>query len=99
MTRLKWSLICLMLFLLLIAWSFRDYAALWLGRWCPPPANVLLSSTSRQGDWSMWRGDAQRTGVQPLPGAPVSGRVVWQFDAGAGMISSPVVAGDSLFVG
>jgi hypothetical protein len=83
---------------LLIAWSFRDYATLWRGRWQPLPLQPALSSEARAGDWTMWRGNAQRTGVQVQPGAVPSGQVDWQFVNGAGFISSPIAAGDSLYV-
>ena len=97
MTRTTWCLVGLGMLLLLIAWSFRDYATLWRGRWQLPLQR--LSSEARDGDWTMWRGNAQRTGVQAQPGPVPTGQVEWQFVSGAGFISSPIAAGDSLYVG
>ena len=42
----------------------------------------------------MWRGNAQRTGVQAHPGPVPTGQVQWQFASGASFISSPIAAGD-----
>jgi hypothetical protein len=99
MTRITWSLLGLGVLVLLIAWSFRDHATLWRGRWRALPLQPSLSSEGRDGDWTMWRGDAQRTGVQAQPGPTPSGQVQWRFVNGAGFVSSPIVAGDSLYVG
>ena len=99
MTRTTWCLVGLGALVLLIAWSFRDYATLWRGRWRPLPLQPALSSEARDGDWTMWRGNAQRTGVQAQPGPVPTGQVEWQFVNGAGFISSPIAAGDSLYVG
>src|SRR4029450_11917885 len=99
MTRITWCLVALGLLLLLIAWSFRDYATLWRGPWRPLPVQPALSSQAHNGDWTMWRGNAQRTGVQAWPGPIPTGQVQWQFVGGAGFMSSPLAAGDSLYVG
>jgi outer membrane protein assembly factor BamB len=98
MTRITWCLVGLGVLLLLMAWSFQDYATLWRGRWHPLPLQPSLSSEARDGDWTMWRGNAQRTGVQAQPGPLPTGQVQWQFVSGAGFVSSPIAAGDSLYV-
>src|SRR4029450_1051297 len=99
MTRTTWCLVGLGALVLFAVWSFRDYATLWRGRWQPLPLQPALSSEARDGDWSMWRGNAQRTGVQAQPGPAPSGQVQWRFVNGAGFIASPIAAGDSLYVG
>jgi len=99
LTRTTWCLLGFGVLLLLIAWSFRDYATLWRGRWRPLPLQPSLSSEGHDGQWTMWRGNAQRTGVQAQPLSVPRGQVQWQFINGAGFISSPIAAGDSLFVG
>ncbi len=100
MARSHWLLMGLSALLLLIAWSFRDNIVVWLGPQRSLPSQPMLSSESRRGDWTMWRGNAQRTGVQPQPRVqPPAGRLAWQFTAGAGFISSPVAFDDSLFIG
>ena len=99
MPRTTWCLVGLGALVLLIAWSFRDYATLWRGRWQPLSLQPALSSETHDGDWTMWRGNAQRTGVQAQPGPAPTGQVEWQFVNGAGFISSPIAAGDSLYVG
>jgi outer membrane protein assembly factor BamB len=99
MTRITWCCLGLGVLLLLAAWSFRDYATLWRGRWRPLPLQPSLSSEGQNGDWTMWRGNAPRTGVQAQPGPAPSGQVQWQFVNGAGFIASPIAAGDSLYVG
>jgi outer membrane protein assembly factor BamB len=98
-TRTTWCLVGLGGLVLLIAWSFRDYATLWGGRWRPLPLQPSLSSESHNGDWTMWRGNVQGTGVQAQPGPLPAGQVQWQFVNGAGFTSSPIVASDSLYVG
>ena len=99
MTRTIWGLMSLGMLLLLIAWSCWDYVTLWRGRWRPLLLQPSLSSEARDGDWTMWRGNAQRTGVQAQPGPFPTGQVQWQFVSRAGFISSPIAAGDSLYVG
>jgi hypothetical protein len=63
---------------ILTAWSFRDHARLWYGRWSPPPLLPSLSSEAQHGDWTMWRGNAPRAGVQAQPGVAPGGRMRWQ---------------------
>src|SRR5262245_29999480 len=99
MTRTIWGLMGLGVLLLFIAWSCWDYATLWRGRWRPLPLQPSLSSEAHDGDCTMWRGNVQHTGVQAYPGPLPSGQVQWQFVSGAGFISSPIAAGDSLYVG
>src|SRR2546429_9738563 len=95
MTRTTWCLMGLGVVVLLIAWNFRDYATLWRGRWQPLPLQPALSSEARDGDWTMWRGNTQRTGVQAQPGPVPTGQVEWQFFRGAGFVSPPIAAADS----
>src|SRR5262249_62076185 len=73
MTRTTWCLVGLGALVLLIAWSFRDYAILWRGRWQPLPLQPALSSEARDGDWTMWRGEAQRPGAQGQAGSGPGG--------------------------
>ncbi len=99
MTRTTWGSLGLGVLLQLVAWSYRDDVRLWCGRLHPLPQQPSLSSEGENGDWTMWRGNAQRTGVQAQPSPAPVGQVQWELVIGAGFISSPIIAGDSLYVG
>src|SRR5262245_28283832 len=60
------------------------------------PAAALQAASAEE--WPMFRGDAAHTGVakSPLPAAP---RIAWTFDAGKGIVSSPVVGGGRVYFG
>jgi outer membrane protein assembly factor BamB len=47
---------------------------------------------------STYRGDAARTGVMPGPGPAAKPDLLWQFQAGAGIESSPAVVAGTVFV-
>src|SRR2546429_9669552 len=90
MTRTTWCLMGLGVFVLLIAWNFRDYAALWRGRWQPLPLQPALSSEARAGDWTMWRGKGPRTRGASQPGPWPPRDVGWEVVCGAGVVSPPL---------
>jgi len=48
---------------------------------------------------ALFRGDAARTGVFAAPPVPPAGKLRWQFHTRGAVVSSPVVAGDSVYVG
>ena len=49
MTRTTWCLVGLGALVLLLAWSFRDYATLWRGRWQPYVKNYAPNQTFDYG--------------------------------------------------
>jgi outer membrane protein assembly factor BamB len=48
---------------------------------------------------AMFRGNPQHTGVYDAPGVPQFTKIKWQFQTKGQVFSSPVAAGDKLFVG
>jgi eukaryotic-like serine/threonine-protein kinase len=48
---------------------------------------------------AMFRGGAQRTGVYDGRGVPNFTKIKWAFHTGGQVLSSPVVAGDTLYIG
>jgi outer membrane protein assembly factor BamB len=51
------------------------------------------------GDVAMFRGDPQHSGVYAAAGVTTFSRVKWKFHAGGYVISSPAVAGSTIYVG
>ena len=60
---------------------------------CDPPAESGPVSM-----WSTFHGDARRNGWAAGP-APARGDILWSFDAGASVQSSPVLGGGLLYIG
>jgi hypothetical protein len=61
---------------------------------------VFFSRPTNAGDWNQWRGpgrDGQVTGFQALESWPKELTLQWKVGVGGGH-SSPVVAGDQVFV-
>jgi eukaryotic-like serine/threonine-protein kinase len=56
------------------------------------------SPSADSGDVATYRGDSARTGAMPGPGPSGDPEIVWQFQAGAQIRSSPAVVGGSVFV-
>jgi outer membrane protein assembly factor BamB len=50
-------------------------------------------------DDAMFRGNPQHTGVYAASGVPQFTKVKWQFHTGGQILSSPAVAGDTIYVG
>ena len=48
---------------------------------------------------AMFRGNPQHTGVYDAAGVPQFTKIKWQFHTGGQVLSSPAVAGDTLYVG
>ena len=63
-----------------------------------PLAALLLGTLPAFADWAQFRGDAALTGVatDALPAAPA---LVWTFEAGDGVESTPAIAGGTVYVG
>lgn len=62
-------------------------------------ALLLMGEKARGENLPMFRGDAAHTGVYEAPGVPKFSQVKWTFHAKGQLISSPAVAGDTVYVG
>ena len=67
-------------------------ALLLLAACCLPPAPAVAA------DWPMFRGNAARTGFVSEQAAPPLTRV-WEYQAGGGIVSSPVIYGGLVYFG
>src|SRR5262245_5481142 len=63
--------------------------------------SVALGTSVAAADWPNWRGP-DANGVSPEQGLPTrwsaTENVAWKVDLGGGGVSSPIVAGDRVFV-
>src|SRR5215472_8502209 len=60
---------------------------------------VLLAATSTYAQDAVFRGNVQHNGVYDAAGIPNFTGVKWQFHTRGPIVSSPVVAGDTLYIG
>ncbi len=60
---------------------------------------VTLAGVSAAADASMFRGDPAHTGVYEAAGVPSFSGIKWQIRAGVQVISSPAVAGGTIYFG
>jgi outer membrane protein assembly factor BamB len=60
---------------------------------------TLVLCSPAFADDAMFRGNPQHTGVYPAAGVPQFTKVKWQFHTAGQILSSPVVAGATLYVG
>jgi outer membrane protein assembly factor BamB len=58
---------------------------------------LIISSLENNEEWPMYQHDLQHSGCSSCP-APDTGYVLWTYDAGAPIIASPVVVGDTVYV-
>ena len=61
--------------------------------------SVISNSSSSPGEWSMFRHDLSNSGVATPGAVPPQGKVQWIFTTGAEIDSSPVVSGNTVYVG
>src|SRR5260370_18018501 len=65
---------------------------------CGFGGNSLLWGAEREGEWSTYRGNAQRTGnVDGLHG-PAAPKVLWVLKSQDHFVASPVPFGDRVFI-
>ncbi len=60
--------------------------------------NVILAPSGGGFDVPMDRGNPARSGVMPGPGLSGDLQLRWSFEAGRGLISSPAVVNDTIFI-
>ena len=90
-------LILVPLFVVLVAAGLFSYLG-WGSLNRLPPVSTNISATSGPGEWTMWRHDPAHTGYAPQDGARPQGIVEWQFATGEPLLSSPAVAGGTLYL-
>ena len=66
-------------------------------RFLPPPVSDI-SADPGNGDWPMAMRDPAHSGVAPVSGPPIEGRLKWRFDTDQPIASSPAIVGDRVFL-
>jgi outer membrane protein assembly factor BamB len=66
-------------------------------RFLPPPVSDI-SADPGNGDWPMAMRDPAHSGVAPVSGPPIAGKLKWRFDTYEPIHSSPAVVGDRVFL-
>jgi outer membrane protein assembly factor BamB len=60
---------------------------------------IACAATAFPADWPAFRGNAQRTGYYPGAISIDSIRPLWRETVGCALVSSPVIAGNTLYIG
>jgi outer membrane protein assembly factor BamB len=84
-----------------VAWPIIAYGCLYLGTgsFMGGGTTYCLSTAKAPQDWSMWRGNVDHPGVTTSTGpSNLTQGPKWTFTAGAGIISSPVIAKGKLYI-
>ena len=63
------------------------------------PSSIGTDGRARSGgEWDQFRGDNENSGTSSVSGSPTN-EMVWKFETGGGVESSPAVAGGKVFFG
>jgi outer membrane protein assembly factor BamB len=70
-----------------------------LARWLIAASLVAAMAPASARALAMFRGNPQHSGIYDVSGVPILHALKWQFHTGGAVLSSPILDGDTLYVG